>query len=223
MKSKSYKLIVTAGPTREWIDPVRFISNPSTGQTGWELAWSGLYDRHFREVIFIHGACSEKYMELDGAINISVDSTNEMAQAVKESIGSKSLLFMAAAPADYTPVEFLTQKKKKEPGKNLKIEFKPTTDILKSIQGCAEQLHDFYRVGFAAETQDLKKNAQIKMQTKGLDYICANKVFKSETGFGKHRNTLMVLGKDGSSKMLGPYPKKVLAKDLLKYILDNIN
>ena len=218
MQTNDYRLIVSSGPTREWLDPARFISNPSTGQTGWHLAHSGIQDYQFKEIVYIYGACQEKYCHVEGATNIEVDSTAMMAKAVQDNISSNSILFMAAAPADYTPVKYHSGKMEKSSGENVFLELKPTVDILKSIMKEAEGFSHFIRIGFAAQTGELEKYAKIKLASKKLNFICANQVYKNQTGFGNHQNTLFVYGADGSQKIIGPVSKKILAQELLAYI-----
>ncbi len=215
MNASSYRLVVTSGPTREWIDPVRFISNPSSGRTGWGIARRGL--KYFKEVVFISGPAHHKYISVQGAKNILVDTTEEMKAAVHKSIKSKTLLIMAAAPADFTPDRTSDSKIKKTAAKQLNVKLVPTTDILKSLKDHGAR--DFYRVGFAAETDHVSENALDKLERKGLDFICANQVFKESQGFGEHANTLHLLGHDGELRQFGPGDKLKIADDLLKYLI----
>lgn len=220
MNPEEYRLVVASGPTREWIDPVRFISNPSTGQTGWSLATSGV--GRFREVVFISGPGNEEFRTVEGARNVLVDTTAEMTSAVRDHVCDFCLLIMSAAPADYTPAEPENQKIKKKSGEPYTLTLAPTTDILKSLIPLATAWPAFYRVGFAAETKNVQEYALRKLAEKELDLICANQVYKSETGFGNHPNTLLVIDKAGEIAKIGPAAKDDLAIRLLDHIVAKI-
>ena len=218
MSFQDYTLIVTSGPTREWIDPVRFISNPASGCTGWHLAVKGR--EIFGKVIYISGPGDPAFLNVEGAVNVRVDTTSEMAEAVQDHIGPNSILFMTAAPADYRPARILDSKIKKESTSSLDIKLLPTIDILMSISSVYHE--NFYRVGFAAETDNIMENAVSKMLRKNLDFICANAVNKDQIGFGNHSNTLMVIDRDKNIMQIGPSEKEKLAEDLLEYILQKL-
>ncbi len=220
MNPEEYRLVVASGPTREWLDPVRFISNPSTGHTGWALASSGV--GRFREVIFISGPGTEEYRTVEGASNVLVDTTAEMTSAVRDHVGDNCLLIMSAAPADYTPQESVDHKIKKKSGEPYTLTLAPTTDILKSLIPLAAGWPAFFRVGFAAETRNIEEYARKKLVEKDLDFICANQVYKSETGFGEHPNTLLVIDKAGETVKIGPATKDDLAVRLLDHIVAKI-
>ncbi|MBL8020656.1 MAG: phosphopantothenoylcysteine decarboxylase [Leptospirales bacterium] len=213
------RLVVTSGATREWIDPVRFISNPSTGAMGWAIATAGL--RRFEEVVYIPGHCSPGFGNLDGALNHPVTSTEEMLEAVLRSTIEGSVLVMAAAPADYTPVHTTEHKIKKDPIRNLVIELRPTPDILMAV---AERgIPDCTRVGFAAETDNLIANAAAKLQKKDLDYICANRVFRETQGFAVDSGTLIVLDRNGNQTTLGPESKIALGEELIGFLVRSLS
>lgn len=215
MNLNDFKLIVTSGPTREWIDPVRFISNPSTGQTGWQLARNGV--GRFSEVVYICGAALREYCAVEGARNISVITTEDLSSAVHAEVGPRTLLIMAAAPADFTPAHPGMEKIKKQAGAGMTLELKPTTDVLKSV---ADLDHpNFFRVGFAAETTQIQQHALEKMERKKLHFVCANRVYREEVGFGSHENTLFVLDREGRQEILGPCSKDLLARQLLDYLI----
>lgn len=218
MNPSRYRLIVTSGPTREWIDPVRFISNPSSGRTGWAIARKG--SKLFRDVVFISGPAHNRYTKVEGAKNIRVESTEEMAAAVTEAIREKTLLIMAAAPADFTPEKRDTTKIKRSGGE-LVLRLKPTKDILRGLDSL--QVKDFIKVGFAAETDHIEENAFEKLKRKNLDFICANRVFQEREGFGENKNTLHVIGRDGTDKTIGPADKLLLAERLLQYLVKAID
>jgi phosphopantothenoylcysteine synthetase/decarboxylase len=220
MNPEEFRLVVASGPTREWLDPVRFISNPSTGRTGWSLATSAV--GRFREVVFISGPGAEEFRTVEGACNVLVETTAEMTSAVRDHVGDQCVLIMSAAPADYTPTEAADQKIKKKSGEPYTLTLAPTTDILKSLIPLAAGWPGFYRVGFAAETRNVEEYALRKLAEKELDFICANQVYKSETGFGDHPNTLLVIDKVGETVKIGPATKDDLAVRLLDHIVAKI-
>lgn len=219
MKAESMRLVVTSGPTREWLDPVRFISNPSSGRTGFELARKGL--RLFKEVVFISGPGHPDYREVKGAVNIIVDSTNEMAKAVQKSVGPDTLLIMAAAPADFTLKNPVKKKMKKTESTTLELKLDPTIDILLSIKD--KKYKNFFRVGFAAETQNVKKYALDKLHRKNLDLICGNRVYREVHGFSRDENTLSVFDRNEKEHTIGPGKKSQNAASLLKFIIRHLS
>ncbi|MCB1173419.1 MAG: phosphopantothenoylcysteine decarboxylase [Leptospiraceae bacterium] len=216
------RIIITAGPTREWLDPVRFLSNPASGQTGWFLAEAARDSAVFQEVVYISGPGWPEYRSVPGALNYAVEGTHDMARVLQGELASNSILFMTAAPADYYLPQIATQKRKKNDGGPLQLELHPTPDILKSIIEPAVELENFWRIGFAAETNNVEEYALQKLQAKQLDFICANQVFRNTSGFGTNRNTLTVIGRDQSRQIIGPENKKTIARQLLQYILESI-
>jgi phosphopantothenoylcysteine decarboxylase/phosphopantothenate--cysteine ligase len=217
---KNFKLIVTSGPTREWIDPVRFISNPSSGKTGYLIAKNGI--NIFRSTVYISGYTDKEYKNIENAINISVDTTNSMAEAVFKELEDYTILIMAAAPADYMPKSTYDVKLKKQE-KELVLPLLPTIDILKTIG--TEKLSQYYKlilVGFAAETNQIKEHAIEKLNKKNAHFICANKVFKNELGFGEVENIVLIYDKWNKEKEIGPYPKETLCKKILEYLNQRI-
>lgn len=209
------RLIVTAGPTREWIDPVRFITNASSGKTGWELATVGV--ARFQEVIYIAGQCEAQYRSVEKATTISVETTADMAKAVLSSICENSILIMAAAPADFTPTKTINTKIKKNPNQtSYTIEFSATIDILKAVGEIAP--NSCIRVGFAAETENLKQYALKKLIAKNAHFICGNTVYKSKTGFGETENTIHFFNRSENETIIGPLAKSELAKSILDEI-----
>jgi len=182
-------VLVTAGPTREMLDPVRFISNPSSGRMGFALA-EAARDRG-AQVTLIAGP-----VELQrpwGVRVVDVVSADELAQAVDRQLDGVRVVVMAAAVADQRPASRAHQKVKKKPGKET-LELVRTPDILAGLG--ARPKHPLL-VGFAAETEDVEKNAREKLARKNLDLIVANDVADA---FGKERNRVVVLGKDGERR-----------------------
>lgn len=204
------KVVVTAGPTREYIDPVRFISNPSTGKMGYALAEGAA--RRGARVLLISGP-TDLYCP-PGVERIIVVTAAEMSKAVKKSMKSADVLVMAAAVADYAPAAIARSKMKKSGGVP-DIEFVPTEDILMSV---TVNKGKRIIVGFAAETDNVIKNARDKLKDKGLDLIVANKVDSPESGFGTETDLAAVIG-SGKEKVELRMMSKV---ELSNLVLDRI-
>jgi phosphopantothenoylcysteine decarboxylase / phosphopantothenate---cysteine ligase len=201
------KVVVTAGPTREYIDPVRFISNPSTGKMGYTLA-----DRAAKrgaEVVLISGPVG--LYPPAGVQLISVASTEEMAQAVKKNLPGADVLFMAAAVADYKPAKVAERKMKKSEGVP-KIELEPTEDIIKAVSKARDKC---LMVGFAAETDNVIENAKGKLKDKGLDLIVANEVGSDDSGFGTDTDLAAVISNDSEEIELRMMSKAELSDAVL--------
>ncbi len=214
------KVIVTSGPTREWIDPVRFISNASSGKMGFHIAKELL--NWNENLVYIHGNVSDKYAKLESAKNISVESTAEMLESIESELVDSTLLVMAAAPADFRPKHLAEQKIKKDSTETFSIELEKNPDILSLIN---ERIHskkysEVALVGFAAETENLDKNAIQKLERKGLDFIIGNYVNKNKKGFGDIETTVKIFSKDGMQMLIENETKEVIAKkisDFLKF------
>ena len=202
------KILITAGPTREYIDPVRFITNRSSGKMGYALA-DAAQKRGF-ETILVTGP-----VNLEAPANVEVvriESAAEMAAAVERLFPSCDAVVMAAAVADYRPVEVSEHKLKKQPG-DLTLRLERTEDILASL-GAAKRPGQTL-VGFAAETDDLIENASEKLRRKNLDWIVANKV---SDGFGADTNKVILLGRGGEVVELPLAPKAEVAEKILEKI-----
>lgn len=184
-------VLVTAGASREEIDPMRFITNHSTGKMGLALARAA----HIRgaDVKFIHSFISVKVPEyLD---SIKAISAEEMYDSVIKDYSGSDITFMTAAVADYTPAKPSKQKIKKSD--DLNLELKRTKDILKELG--EKKTSDQILVGFAAESEDIKENALQKIKKKNLDFICANNLNVS----GKDDTEILVLSKGTEIKLIG--------------------
>ncbi len=202
------KFLVTAGPTREPIDPVRYISNRSSGKMGYAIAEAALEAGH--DVVLISGP-----VNLDpprGAHFISILTSDEMYNAVDRAVRDCDALVMCAAVADYRPQRVSTTKIKKH-DQNLSLELVPTRDILGSLQNKDRQ---FLVVGFAAETNDLEANAQKKLHAKHCDIIVANDVSSSDSGMESDENEVTILFRNGETKKIPRAPKKIIAHTLVK-------
>jgi phosphopantothenoylcysteine decarboxylase/phosphopantothenate--cysteine ligase len=203
------KILISAGPTREKIDPVRFISNRSSGKMGYAIALAAKNMGH--EVVLVSGPVN--IPKIPDITTIDVESAREMADAILANASSCDVIIMAAAVADYRPALYSEHKIKKLPGKMV-IELERTTDILAELgkRKTANQT----LVGFAAESQDLLENALGKMERKNLDWIAANLI---SDGFGSDTNKITLLGKNGEKFLLGPKSKEDIAIDLLNCVI----
>jgi len=183
------KVLITAGPTQEAIDPIRFLSNRSSGKMGFAVAEEAL--ARGAEVTLITGPVAIAAPQ--GARRISVRSAAEMYEAVKNNLSSATIVVMAAAVADYRPTSVQQQKIKKN-GHSLVLNLEPTDDILAAV---ARDSADRVVVGFAAETEHVIENATKKLKEKGADLIVANDVSASGSGFDVDTNQITIVSLDG--------------------------
>lgn len=208
---KDKKILVTAGPTREPLDPVRFISNPSSGKMGYSIAKAA--EHRGAKVVLISGPTN-----LSDPINVKVirvGTANEMASAVFEHMEDVGIIIKAAAVSDYRSVKLEKQKIKK--GKDeIALFLKKNQDILKEL---GRKKKDQILVGFAAETENLEINAEKKLTEKKLDIIVANLVNRSFSGFGADTNKVVLFYKDKTREALPEMPKDDLAHILLDRIV----
>lgn len=208
------KVLITAGPTREKIDAVRFLTNRSTGKMGYALAEAARDAGH--EVTLVSGPVALPVPL--GIALVPVESAADMAEAVKERASQMELIVMCAAVADYRPKRVVAGKMKKAEG-DLVLELERTEDILKSLG--AVKPEGQILVGFAAETDDLLANAQGKLAKKNLDWICANDVGRSDIGFGSDENCVTLIGRDGRRYGIGPDSKRAVADAILEIVTDS--
>jgi phosphopantothenoylcysteine decarboxylase/phosphopantothenate--cysteine ligase len=201
-------VVVTAGATRESLDPVRFISNRSSGKMGVALA-SAAWRRGAR-VTLVAGAL-EIAPPRDVTV-VHVESTDEMADAVARELPSADALVMAAAPADFRPERTAEQKIKKASSPD-SLALAPTRDILASTIPCRR--HGAVIVGFALETENLIANAKHKLESKALDLVVANSATEEGSAFGADTNRVTLIGSDGSVNELSLRPKTEVADAIL--------
>jgi phosphopantothenoylcysteine decarboxylase / phosphopantothenate---cysteine ligase len=185
-------VLVTAGPTREALDPVRFLSNHSSGKMGVALAAAAW--RRGATVTLVAGPLS--VAPPVGVTVVPVESTTEMHDAVASRIGSADLLVMAAAPADYRPAERAAGKLKKTGGPRA-LELQETPDILLSTKNARR--HGMVVVGFALETDDLLANARRKLEGKELDMVVLNAANEAGAGFGADTNRVTIVTRGGAA------------------------
>ena len=214
---KNKQVLVTAGPTYESIDPVRFIGNHSSGKMGFAIA-EELYIRG-ADVILITGHTHET-LSYKGIKRIDVSSANNMFNACHKYFPKSDITVMSAAIADYTPIEVATEKLKKKED-NWQINLKRTKDILYSL-GQIKQPHQFI-VGFALETNNEKQNALVKLKHKNADCIVLNSLKDNNAGFGFDTNKITILDKSGEEIVYNLKSKKEVATDIVSFIISKIN
>lgn len=206
------KVIVTAGPCREAIDPVRYLSNRSSGKMGFALARQA--ERMGADVTLITGPVA---LDDPPGMRVSkVDSTDSMAAAVEAEFESADYLIMAAAPADYKPATSEPKKIKKS-DKELKIALTPTIDILKRLSSARTDSQVV--VGFSLETENDIENGKKKLQEKRLDYIVVNNPLEEGAGFDTDTNRVTILSKSGGVREIDKEDKDVVAEKIWEYII----
>ncbi len=208
---KDKKILVTSGPTREPVDPVRFISNPSSGKMGFAVARAAEY--RGGEVTLITGPTH--LPDPNNVKVIRVQTAREMAQAVFDNMAHSDIIIKTAAVSDYRPKDPATQKIKKEKGERV-LYLERTQDILKEI---GRRKKDQILVGFAAETENLEQHAETKRVEKNLDIIVGNIVGEPSSGFGADTNKVTLFYKDGTQEPLPVMEKDAVAHILLDRIL----
>jgi phosphopantothenoylcysteine decarboxylase/phosphopantothenate--cysteine ligase len=210
---KGLRVLVTAGPTREPLDPVRFISNRSSGKMGYALAQAAM--RRGAEVTIVSGPTG--IAAPAGCEVLGVETTQEMRDAVLERLAASDLVIGAAAPADYACPSPAPQKLKKG-RRSLTVELTPTPDILAEC-GRRKKAGQIL-VGFAAETENLIGNAQAKLRAKKLDAIVANDVSAAGVGFDSDRNAGQLLFADGRIVELPTMTKAAFAERILDAVAE---
>ncbi len=201
------RIVVTAGGTREPVDPVRYIGNRSSGKMGYALA-EAARDRG-AEVRLITTA---SLPQPAGVEVIPVETALQMKQAVADAVKGADALIMAAAVADYQSKSVAKDKiKKKTP--NLALKLVRTPDILAEVSG------DFVRVGFAAESEDIVANARQKLKEKSLDLIIANDITDKDSGFGSDTNKVAIIDKSGKMESLPLMTKREVADRVLDRVV----
>ncbi len=207
------KILVTAGGTKEKIDPVRFITNASSGKMGLAIAQQA--EKMGADVTLI------STFKVDGFNNIVVQTALEMEKAVKENFANTDCVIMAAAVSDYRVKEYSEQKIKKTSDETLNLELVKNPDILKEICNMKSASQDKpIIVGFCAESENLLDNAKIKIKTKGCDYLVANDISRRDIGFNSDENEVYILDKNLKIKKLNKDSKQNIAKQILEEIFE---
>ena len=206
---RNKKILITAGPTYEAIDPVRFIGNHSSGKMGFEIAAEAA--RQGAEVILVSGPTH--LQNPDSKIRlIRVESAEQMYEAAMENFGQMDAAIAAAAVSDYRPKKVADQKIKKA-DQALHLELEPNRDILASIGEIKQQQ---ILVGFALETENEVEHAKQKIRKKNLDFIVLNSLNDKGAGFKGDTNKICVIFRDGRKKDFGLKPKKEVARDIIE-------
>jgi phosphopantothenoylcysteine decarboxylase/phosphopantothenate--cysteine ligase len=200
------KVVVSAGPTREHLDPVRVITNPSSGRMGWALA-EAARDRG-AQVVLVAGPTT--LVPPAGVNLVPVETTEQMQRALQQALAGASALFMAAAPADYRAVKVASRKRPRVRGR-FTLALEPTPDILATLKrpsGCL-------MVGFALETGDGIARAREKLKSKRLDYVVLNDALEPGAGFEVTTNKVTLLGRSGAPLELPLLDKRDVAQRIL--------
>jgi phosphopantothenoylcysteine decarboxylase/phosphopantothenate--cysteine ligase len=208
---KSLRCLITAGPTREHLDPVRFLSNGSSGRMGYALAWAAVA-RGWR-VDLVSGPVA--LPPPPGAALHRVVSAAEMFAACEPLFAECDLFIAVAAVADFRPKILAGEKVKKSPvGEGTTLELVQTVDILKTL--AARKRPGQIVAGFAAETQNLEASARRKLAEKKLDWIVANDVSQPGRGMEAEDNAVLLLSRTGGQWTFGPAPKRAVAEFILE-------
>jgi phosphopantothenoylcysteine decarboxylase / phosphopantothenate---cysteine ligase len=214
---KGKKVLITAGPTQEAIDPVRFISNHSTGKMGYAIA--DKFAKAGAEVTLVSGQVSLK--SPDSSINlVKVRSAKEMFEATKTSFDEADIIVLSAAVADYTPA-VVADKKIKKKEETFNIELTKTIDIAKTLG--ASKRSDQLLVGFALETDNEVENAIGKIKSKNLDMIVLNSLQNSGAGFGHDTNKISIIKRDGTMIDFDLKSKQDVAMDIMSVISEQLS
>ena len=214
-KNKKLKALVTAGPTNEYIDPVRFITNKSSGKQGYEIA-KCLRDNGF-DTTLISGKTSIK--PLDGVNFVSVETAEEMFKESLNNLPTDVAIFSAAV-SDFKVKNYKSTKIKKNEEFNLELE--KNIDILNHISN-HNSLRPKITIGFAAETNDLSTNAKEKLNEKNCDWVIANDVSDQTIGFGSDFNKISIFYKDKPEENFEKMSKSLVAEEIVKRVIQQIN
>jgi phosphopantothenoylcysteine decarboxylase/phosphopantothenate--cysteine ligase len=210
-------ILVTAGPTAEDLDPVRFLTNRSSGRMGLALALAAR--RRGARVTLVHGPLAADAPPALGVHAVSVRSAQQMHDAVMDAVaeGDVDAAILAAAVADYTPATVHERKLKKDDGPLDQLALSRTPDILAALGARADPP---LLVGFAAETEDVEANARKKLAKKGCDLICANDVSAAGVGFASEDNAVTLIRKDGKARALPKADKLHIAYGILDEVAE---
>ncbi|MGQ0539540.1 MAG: bifunctional phosphopantothenoylcysteine decarboxylase/phosphopantothenate--cysteine ligase CoaBC [Gemmatimonadaceae bacterium] len=202
------RVVVSAGPTREPVDPVRYVSNRSSGKMGVAVATSAW--RRGAEVVLVHGPLGVPRPV--GVRSVSVETTERMADAITRELPGAHVLVMAAAPSDFRPASATPSKIKKSQA-TLNIEMTPTRDVLKDT--IPQRPRELVTVGFALETEDAVAYGKAKLQEKALDLVVVNDANEPGAGFEVDTNRVTIIGRDGAEQALPLLSKPDVADAIL--------
>jgi len=204
------RIVVTAGGTQEPVDPVRCLTNCSSGKMGYALA-EAARDRGAQVVLVSAPSALPRPAGVD---MVDIRTAQEMYQAVKKAVAKADALIMAAAVADYRPVKVSESKIKRQQVSSLTLELERTPDILGEVKG------DFVRVGFAAESENLVANAKEKLHKKQLDLIAANDITAAGSGIGADANRVVLIDREDKVEELPLLPKREVADKILDRVVE---
>ncbi len=207
---KGKKVLITAGGTKEKIDPVRYITNCSSGKMG--IALADCAHEMGAEVTLVSTFCVDKCYK-----NIVTESAQEMEKVVKSNLQDQDCVIMAAAVADYRIKKYSEQKMKKGSDDNLTLELTKNPDILKEISSMSSKTKI---VGFCAESENLLENAKIKIKNKGCDYLVANDISRKDIGFSSDMNEVYILDKNQNISHINRDSKINIARKILEKIFE---
>ncbi len=210
------RFVVTAGGTREPIDPVRFIGNRSSGKMGNEIAAAAI--RQGATVTLVTAATAPAARP--GLEVVAVETAEEMHTAVRAALPGARVLVMAAAVADWRPRQVARNKLKKG-GETLTLELVPTVDILAALRDDGAATGVFV-VGFAAETENVIANARAKLDAKHLDLVVVNDVSREGIGMGADDNEVTIIDRDGTVRTIARAPKPVIADAIVRIIASRL-
>jgi phosphopantothenoylcysteine decarboxylase/phosphopantothenate--cysteine ligase len=210
------RVVVTAGGTREPIDPVRFISNYSSGKMGFAIA-AAAADRGARVTL----VTTANHLKHHGVETQQVETAEEMLAELRAQLKGADLLLMAAAVGDFRPAKTATKKIRREDTPSFSLGLEPISDIVGSLAGDKE-LARVFRVGFAAEDSELDSKAVEKLKRKGLQAIVANDISRRDIGFGSDYNAGVVLFADGARHELEKMTKREMADRILDLVVPRL-
>lgn len=211
---RKLNFLITAGPTREFLDPFRFISNPSSGKMGYAFARAAR--ERGQETVLVSGPTNLPRPE--GVKTIRVSSAREMRKAVMKYFPSSDVVIMAAAVSDYRPAARRKSKIKKN-RKKIQISLVSNPDILAELGG---KKGGRFLVGFSADSDNIVDNARKKMEIKGADLIVANDISSPGSGFESDSNRVVVLERDGKTETWPLLSKDEVAERLIKKIIGKL-
>ena len=215
-KKKKFKAVVTTGPTREYIDPVRYISNESSGKQGYEIALA--LSKFGVKTTLISGPSNINYQK--NFKLIKVISAEEMFNAVKKSL-PVDVAICAAAVSDFKPIKKNKNKIKKDYNKFKTIELEKNKDILEFL-GKNNRFRPKLVVGFSAETDRINKNSNLKLRKKNCDLIIANDISKKDSGFNSDYNRVSIIDNIGKIKVIKKNKKSFIANKITEFILNKL-
>ncbi len=215
-KKKKFKAVVTTGPTREYIDPVRYISNESSGKQGYEIALA--LSKLGVKTTLISGPSNINYQK--NFKLIKVISAEEMFNAVKKSL-PVDVAICAAAVSDFKPIKKNKNKIKKNYNKFKTIELEKNKDILEFL-GKNNRFRPKLVVGFSAETDQINKNSNLKLRKKNCDLIIANDISKKDSGFNSDYNRVSIIDNIGKVKVIKKNKKSFIANKITEFILNKL-